>query len=406
MKKNIRFALIFWVALSILTIASCRDYNEVDNNPNEKNDITFARQFDNIYYGILYKYPYWDIDTANIIGRHDYWRAKAEELDNMSSVDDEMLKMIYENMYGTMLDHHMYIMVRNLRTKNGSITVNPGLNEVKKRSDYEASLINSNHINKVIDEMVCYNRVTEKCKRIEEGKSLSLMSCLIDGDILYLYFNDFSLSDYLGKNSTEDEVKVNMVIDNYLNIISTRQDLKGVIIDVRNNSGGNARDLETVLGSLIDSPRLLGFSRQKNGMGMYDFSPFGEIFINPHERHLLNKKAVLVGLCDMGSVSCAEETSAFIKDLPNGYLIGKRTFGATCPLSNLSEIEHTGTFGSILGDHYVYLPAYLILFGEKRILYEGVGVAPNETVPFDANLFEEKREDNQLNAAIDYIHKN
>lgn len=95
-----------------------------------------------------------------------------------------------------------------------------------------------------------------------------------------------------------------------------------------------------------------------------------------------------------------------IKDLPNGYQIGQRTYGATCPLSDLSEIEHTGTFGDYLGDHYVYLPTYLILFGEERILYEGVGVSPNETVPFDAKLFEEQHEDNQLNAAIEYIHKN
>lgn len=95
-----------------------------------------------------------------------------------------------------------------------------------------------------------------------------------------------------------------------------------------------------------------------------------------------------------------------IKDLPNGYQIGQRTYGATCPLSDLSGIEHTGTFGDYLGDHYVYLPTYLILFGEERILYEGVGVSPNETVPFDAKLFEEQHEDNQLNAAIEYIHKN
>ena len=52
----------------------------------------------------------------------------------------------------------------------------------------------------------------------------------------------------------------------------------------------------------------------------------------------------------------------------------------------------------------MFLPTYLVLYGEERALYEGVGVTPDETVPYDEQLFKQTHEDNQLSAAINYIH--
>lgn len=402
---------MIWAAAAVVTLfstVSCREDSEDKVDPNSMIYGTFLQQFDIIYNGILYSYPYWDVDTANIIGRHDYWRAKASELDKREYVDNESLKNIYENMYGTLLDHHMVIQVKNLRPcideKDENIRVRPGMNEYSRREGIEPSQISYNHVYEMIDKMHMEGRVTEWRYHYVGKDDFGLMSCLIDDDILYFYLSNFNLYDYRD-NDNEDAVKVNEIVDNYLNIISTKQDLKGVIVDVRGNTGGYLLDLYTVLGSLIDSQQLLFSSRKKIGTGMYDYAPFVETYMIPNKRHLTNNKTKIVGLCDILSVSCAEVTSSFIKHLPNGHLMGKGTFGGTCVLDNIYDLEYAGSFGSESGNHYVYMPNSLILYGKERALYEGVGVQPDEIVSYDETLFNEQRKDNQLNAAIDYIHQ-
>ena len=281
----------------------------------------------------------------------------------------------------------------------------PGFTEVKKRSDYQESPVHDDYVPSMISKLQEQGRVTECCSW-QTDDDFILVSCLIDSDILYFYLSGFDLTGHIGQDKSNDNIMVNKVVDNYLNIISTKQDLKGVIIDVRGNGGGWVKDQWTVLGSLIDTPRLLFSSRRKNGTGLYDYDPFVETYVSPHECHLLNKDAKIVGLCDMGSVSCAEFASSFIKHLPNGHLIGNRTFGGTCVLNGVYDADYSGTFGSSDGDHFVNLPACLVLYGEERTLYEGVGVTPDETVPYDEQLFEETHEDNQLNAAINHIRAN
>ena len=80
-------------------------------------------------------------------------------------------------------------------------------------------------------------RVT-KCCSWQTNDDFILVSCLIDSDILYFYLSSFDLTGHIGQDKSEDNIMVNKVVDNYLNIISTKQDLKGVIIDVRGNGGG------------------------------------------------------------------------------------------------------------------------------------------------------------------------
>ena len=407
MRNVVRLAWAVMMVLVLASTSSCREESDEKVNPNEQSYGTFLRQFDVIYNGILYSYPHWDVDTANVIGRHDYWRAKAAELDTRDQVEYETLKNIYENMYGTMLDHHMSIMVRNLKPCPGEsdrIYVSPGDNEVSRRIDAEPSYIDYNHVQEMIAKMYSEGRVTEWCSYYVEDSRFGITSCLFDGDILYLYFSGFALREYRD-NDTEDAVRVNEVIDNYLNIISTKQDLKGVIIDVRGNGGGYVADLITVLGSLTDSPQLMFSSRKKNGTGMYDYAPFVETYMRPYERHLLNKDAKIVGLCDLYTVSCAEVTSSFIKELPNGHLIGKNTFGGTCILGGIYEDDYAGTFGSQDDGHWVYMPNYQTRYGKDRKLYEGVGVPPDEIVSYDKDLFDNQTEDTQLNAAINHIRR-
>lgn len=407
--KTISKLKITAVALIALTFFSaCREESEDKFDPNDMYYQTFEQQFDIIYNGILYSYPMWDVDTANIIARHDYWRAQAVELDKKDSVTNESLKKIYENMYGTLLDHHMLIMVKNLNPgpsdmEYPKVSIRPGDNEVYKREDYGKPVIYRTVLKKIIAKLDKDGRLS----RMEEFEGdIHIISCLIDNNILYLRLSGFELYTPNGPDAVERRAEIKRVMDNYFDIISTKADLKGVIIDLRNNGGGYVTDLYTVLGSLIDSQRLLVSSRTKNGTGMYDFNPFVETYMWPAEKHLLNKDAKIVGLCNVQSVSCAEVSSIFIQNLPNGYLVGNRTFGGTCALDGIYDSDYAGSFGSYeTGNHFVYLPNVLNTFGEERKIYEGKGVTPDEVVFFDLNNFKTTMEDNQLNAAINLIMK-
>ena len=408
--KTISKLKIAAVALIAFTFFSaCREDSEDKFNPNDMNYITFEQQFDIVYNGTLYSYAAWDIDTANIIGRHDYWRAQAVELDKKDSVSNESLEKIYKNMYGTLLDHHMLIMVMNLKPgpsdlEYPKVYVRPGDIEVKSREDYERPMISRSVITSIIDNLDKSGRIS----RMEtyKGVDIHLISCLIDNNILYLRLSDFSLFTPDGIGAEEKRAEVKRVMDNYCDIISTKADLKGVIIDLRNNGGGYIHDLFTVLGTLTDSERLLCSSRTKNGTGMYDYNPFVRTYMVPAEKHILNKDAKIVGLCNMGSVSCAEVSTSFIKELPNGHIIGTRTYGGTCALDGIYDSDYAGTFGSYEnGTHFVYLPNLVNLFGEDMKLYEGIGVPPDEVVRFDYDTYKNSKEDNQLNAAIEYIRK-
>ena len=70
-------------------------------------------------------------------------------------------------------------------------------------------------------------RVTECCSW-QTDDDFILVSCLIDSDILYFYLSGFDLTGHIGQDKSKDNIMVNKVVDNYLNIISTKQDLKQI----------------------------------------------------------------------------------------------------------------------------------------------------------------------------------
>lgn len=271
------------------------------------------------YYGLTNMYKNTTVGDPRYNTTWTFQAGCMIHLDKQDSVDNEVLENIYTNMYGTLLDHHMAIRVKNLnplpsQADFGMALVIPGDIEVRKRSDYAPSPVYYNHVAKAISKLQEQGRATECCSW-QTDDDFILVSCLIDSDILYFYLSSFDLTGHIGQNESEDNIMVNKVVDNYLNIVA----------------------------------------------------------------------------------------SSFIKHLPNGHLIGNRTYGGTCVLNGVYDADYSGTFGSSDGNHFVYLTTYLVLYGEERALYEGVGVTPDETVPYDKQLFKKTLEDNQLTAAINYI---
>jgi C-terminal processing protease CtpA/Prc len=155
--------------------------------------------------------------------------------------------------------------------------------------------------------------------------------------------------------------------------------LKGIIIDVRNNPGGEIEDLNFLAGKLVGAPLLFGYSRYKSGDGRLAYTPWIQADVVPPEAN----KAVTIPitvLADNYSVSLAELFAMVIHTLPNGKVVGETTWGATGPLTD-NVVYNDGQFdvGSFLS---VYTSSAGFKYADGR-RYEGKGFPPDVAVPFD-----------------------
>jgi len=104
----------------------------------------------------------------------------------------------------------------------------------------------------------------------------------------------------------------------------------------------------------------------------------------------------------------AEITTWGVKSQPNGYFIGTRTWGGLSALIDdpaAYSLTYSGGFGvDNETSFYGYLPRFVSLFGEEKEILEGIGITPDKEVPLNVNDWKTQGRDNQLEAALDYIH--
>ena len=193
----------------------------------------------------------------------------------------------------------------------------------------------------------------------------------------------------------------------------------GIIIDLRGNGGGSVADLAPIIGSLAQTPTLIGYTRVKEGYGRLDYSEWSESWIDcPRTKHLKTPKPIVV-LSDVYSGSCAELATMLIKSLPNGTFIGERTYGAVGGLyaGNASNVYHDLYYSGCFGDpeyyengpdpykndfsFYVYTSTFHMVDNNHGDV-EGVGVQPDIEVLYNRSKLDQGT-DTQLDRAIRFI---
>lgn len=254
----------------------------------------------------------------------------------------------------------------------------------------------------------------------DEGINLSYG--LVNGNIPYLYISGFSLSSYLieayAKESfdmtdpaTKAQVeKVKKVWQAWFDAIQTlgkEGKLGGVIIDVRNNGGGMLNDYQFALGALLPSG---GFpfcqNRFRQGPGRYDYSTImPTAFPTYEEDHYVVSQEPIVVLANCHSVSMAELTSLGAVELQNARLVGKRTWGGLCALTD--NTNYSTTYVGHIGVEdktpvYCYVP-YVCTFTSDGRCLEGIGVTPDIEIDLDVERFDTDGTDNQFERALEYI---
>lgn len=421
-----------WILAALLALlTACRDEAEDVIQPGIlKGKNTLTEQFDIIWSGINQNYVFWEIDPTDWDAVYTKYRPRFVELDKKDTVPTADLQKLYEEVCGTLIDHHMRIDLKNVKASpNDSmqvVTVHPGVMEVLQREDYQPEIPRKG-FQVYRDKLKAEGRITHDYEFVDDTPNPDLdhmFTYVIDNDILYLRFSNFSIIAQLGNhNKSGEEVAqaAAAVYREYANQLLFNPNIKGVIIDVRSNRGGYLWDMFTVLGPLLKEDIHVLDTKTKMGLGRLDYGEWipwtAQVTTQRQIGKLLNYSEQLpetdcvgnrqlVLLIDSWSVSMSEMTAVPVKNLPYATVIGQRTFGGLGPLTTDTHISFSGQFGDMnLEDasYFVYTSTWLSRTPDGELL-EGNGVTPDIPVVLDWERFTKEHIDNQLEYAIDFLH--
>jgi C-terminal processing protease CtpA/Prc len=108
---------------------------------------------------------------------------------------------------------------------------------------------------------------------------------------------------------------------------------RGLIIDIRNNTGGDLVYAERLAGRLVHEKTLVGYMQHKTGPGHQDFSDLEPRYLEPSS-NLRWYKPVCV-LTNRSVYSAANDFAVIMHALPNVRLVGDYTGGGSgLPMSS------------------------------------------------------------------------
>ncbi len=137
---------------------------------------------------------------------------------------------------------------------------------------------------------------------------------LLPSGIAYIYDSSFSYS---------------MGDGNWDNILSYFSDAPALIIDIRNNGGGDLSNVHTLVSHLITETQIGGYMVHKTGKGHSDFSePYAVEYKTVGGNHLVwdTTKPIII-LTNRACYSSANDFVAVMKYMPNVRIVGAKTGG-------------------------------------------------------------------------------
>ena len=141
---------------------------------------------------------------------------------------------------------------------------------------------------------------------------------ILDDNIGYVRYESFS--DGIGEGNL-DEVLSFMLL------------CRGMIIDIRNNGGGDLTNAEKLAARFCQEKTLVGYIQHKTGKGHSDFSPLEPRYLEPSSRIRWHKPVCV--LTNRHVYSAANEFVSQMKALPTVQIVGDRTGGgAGMPFSS------------------------------------------------------------------------
>jgi len=172
-------------------------------------------------------------------------------------------------------------------------------------------------------------------------------------------------------------------------IVDFFRDTKGIIVDIRSNTGGEDRGGQAFASYFTDQPRLYMTTSIKNGPGPDDFTPLEEWYLTPQGSPLLQP---LVLLTNRSTVSAGETLALAMRILPQLTTLGDTTTGAFSNAVN-RELPNGWLYSMSIGDWRA----------ADGTSYEGRGIPPTLVIQNQATELR-LGQDKVLEAAIAYFN--
>ena len=132
---------------------------------------------------------------------------------------------------------------------------------------------------------------------------------ILDDNIGYIRYESFN--NAIGEGNIDEVMKYMLLC-------------RGVIIDIRNNSGGMLTNAEKLAARFCQEKTLVGYYQHKTGPGHQDFSGREARYLEPSSNLRWNKKAVLLTLPNVilvGDHTGGGAGMPFNSSLPNGWSV-------------------------------------------------------------------------------------
>ncbi len=352
---------------------------------------TFKNVFENYWNEMKRNYVYWDIDITNWDDVYSKYAPVFSELNMNNSNDVRACVRYFRDITKNLVDNHYTIDFINSLIADSSIF--PAYERKKNlpafHEPYPYWKIDTNYLDKGY-------LIGKNTNFINNGQPLTILYGTIQNKILYISFNHFSLAESFG---TSTGTSIQLILQVYFSMLDNLpENIKGLIVDVRSNLGGDLNDLNFFAKHFVNTQHLFGYAQYKIGDGLYSFTPWFPAYINPANLSKNISKPIII-LADNFSASTAEALVMFVKSIPNSTFIGETTFGATGAIINDSSMN----YGSFTISNFMHVQTSSARF--KYIdgkIYENEGFPPDIFIPFNLTAIQNGH-DIALEKAIDRI---
>lgn len=200
----------------------------------------------------------------------------------------------------------------------------------------------------------------------------------VDDDIGYFHFKGFGRYD-------QSRETIDTIIDAF-------KDAKGVIVDVRQNGGGDDRVGKLIADRFADRKRHYMTTYERNGPEHDDFGPPRYWYTEPDGPRQFKKTVVL--LTHRFSISAAENFALAMRVIPHVTVLGDATSGVFADV-----------YGDQLPNGWQFSVPYTLFVDYTGFCWEGIGV-PADIRQTNTKADIEQGLDRVLELAMDLIHTN
>jgi hypothetical protein len=367
--KNFVFVLCFFFAICLLTgIGACR--KTALSPAGDLPDTTYSQLFGDFWTKMNTNYLYWDIDTTDWERVYRTYRPLFSQLDMHVAADAARAAGYFNTMTAGLTDGHYSI------TYGGGLfpptTVIPSLDRKERTAGWHIAYPYLILDTAYLDSGSVYGSYIN-----QDRQRISAACGFIGGNILYFGCDHFGLGQAY-KAETPNGVK--QALTSFFSFLQIKgSSTRAIILDVRNNPGGDVSDLNFLLGRMITRKKTFGYTKYKSGSGRLDYTPWIIAELEPQPGGVA-PAAPLIVLADSYSASLAEAFVMAVKTLPNATFIGETTWGATGPLTT-NALYNDGSFTvSSFLSVVTASAAFQYIDGKS---YEGKGYPPDIPIPFD-----------------------